>query len=38
MNQIWENGKKPNVGLNFGLFVPNFGPQILFEGFTSTST
>ena len=38
MNQTWENDKKPNVGPNFGLFVPNFGPQILFQDFTSTSS
>ena len=38
MNQTWENDKKPNVGPNFGLFVPNFGPQILFQDFTSISS
>ena len=26
MNQTWENGKKPNLELNFDLFGPNMTP------------
>ena len=26
MNQTWENGKKPGLGSDFGLFGPNLGP------------
>ena len=33
MDQIWENGKKPNFGSNFGWFGPNVDPQNLFCGF-----
>ena len=38
MNQTWENGKKPNLGSDFGLFDPNVGPQNLSREFTSTSS
>ena len=30
MNQTWEN-EKPSFGLNFGLFGPNLGRQIIFS-------
>ena len=30
MNQTWENGKKPNFELDFGLFGPNLGSKIFF--------
>ena len=33
MKQTWENGKKPNFGLNFDLFGAKFGPQKYFHGF-----
>ena len=38
MNQIWENGKKPNFGPDFGLFGPNLGIQFFFADFTSSSS
>ena len=28
MNQTWENGKKPNLELNFDLFGPNMTPPL----------
>ena len=33
--QTWENGKKPNFGVDLGSFDPNLGPQFFFVGFTS---
>ena len=30
MDQTWENGKKPNFGLNFGSFGQNLGPKYFF--------
>ena len=42
MKQTWENGKKINIGPDFGLFGPNLGPnffwapKFFFVGLTST--
>ena len=33
MNQTWENGKKPSLRTNFGLFDPNLGQQKFFHRF-----
>ena len=30
MDQTWENGKKPNFGLNFGSFGQTLGPKYFF--------
>ena len=38
MNQTSKNGKKSNIGTDFGLFSPNFASKIFFVGFTSTSS
>ena len=31
MNQTWENGKKSNLGPNFGLFGPHLHPKTFFR-------
>ena len=31
MNKIWEDGKKPNFGPDFGLFGPKLGPNFFFS-------
>ena len=33
MDQTWENGKKPNFGLNFGPFGPILNSKIFFREF-----
>ena len=33
MNQTWEIGKKPNFGLDFGLFDPNLRHKNFFRVF-----
>ena len=33
MNQTWENGKKINLGPNFGPFNPHLGQTIFFYEF-----
>ena len=38
MNETWENGKKPNFGLDFGLFSQNLGPKKFFVVFTPISS
>ena len=30
MNQTWENGKKPNLGPDFGLLAQIFHPSSIF--------
>ena len=37
MNQTWKNDKK-TFWLDFDPIHPNLGPQILFAGFTTTSS
>ena len=31
MNHTCDNGKKPNFGLDFGLFGPNLGPYLFLQ-------
>ena len=33
MNETWENGEKPNLVPDLGLFGPNLGTQIFFRRF-----
>ena len=37
VKQVWENGKKPTLGVDFGRFGPTLGTKILFADFTPNS-